>query len=351
MTDEKISQTNLQLVDWERIFSLYPAEYLHCHLNALALPPKVKDNLKFLSTACLLKNQKRLRVICRLAALAETNNIPLLFVKGAAEIAEHAEKADYMYSRTMADIDVIAHSMHVPQLHKLLSEDGNRFYDYGLAPVFKSNRKALNQYILDKTGHLVYNHSSPTDEIELHRNVTNDSDLKSYPPIFLSAIWKDARTITLEKQIIHLPSPEHILVQSICHAASPKNVIFFPDSPLRQKTQSLDDYINLVLNCSQLRFLCQLHLMLKYFTSFDVSKVQELLSKVNSPLLEEYVALASYYIKDFGLRDNVTAEEIAYTRKHNITANFLRQDLRYKTVKLLNSAFTGGRRALFSTVF
>ena len=318
-------------VDWNRIIALYPASYL-CYLPNL--PPAIKGRMKALALECFVKNQKRLYLIRTLANMAQTHSIPLLFVKGAAEIARNSANNVYITSRTMADIDVICRNEHLEALHRLLQQNGHVFYDYGLSEVFNSDKSKLNLYLIKKTGQFVYNFGSPTDVIELHCNVTNETDLGSYPPDFIELLWNKADSVLLEGISITIPSLEHRVTHCLCHAASPKNNIFFPEGQIRKKSQTLRNYSNAVLDREQLRFLCQMQLMLSNTNGLNEIEVQELLARVHNPLLKDYTALVSHYLKTFRCKD-VSMKNLIDARKENIRTHMFSDYIRYRTIALL----------------
>jgi hypothetical protein len=337
-------------IDWIKLFLFYPSTCLYSKVHRLGLPPQVEGTLKQLAVQCMLRNQKRLNLMRRIAAIATEARIPVLFVKGAAEIADHADDDIYMYSRTMGDIDMICEGEHIERLHGLLVEGGHIFHDYGLADAFDGDMAMLRHYLLTKTGHLSYNFDSDTDKIELHRNVSNDADLSSYPPRFFDLLRDEARTVALGPHRAFIPSPEHMVAYCLCHAASPKNNIFFPETPLPGSPQPMRDSIPFNLGCFQLRLLSQLQRLLESYPGLDMEKIRSLLVTVQNPLLQDYIALASYYLEGFTLQESVTPQMLIAARRRNIRIHFLQQYARYKVVGLLRKYFHGKARTSVNRV-
>ncbi len=285
-------QCLLETVNWEDIFRYYPAECL----AALPLPEPIATRVRTLANARHAANTRRLALIRTLTMRAAAEGIPLLYVKGAAEIVAHARSASFLSARIMADIDVLCPPAQIENLHHMLQAAGHDFYDYGLTEVLQGDAAAVIRLCLHKMGHLVYHHGHPTDTLEVHIAPTGVRDLRHYPPEFCDMLWRDAITVDLSGVGIQIPSPEHRLVYSLCHAASPKNTLLFPSFPPRSPGQSLLDYASMVLDRDTVRHLCQLHLSLTRTRPLQQAQVHALLAQAMHPLLAARLRIVAYYL-------------------------------------------------------
>lgn len=279
----------LEQMPWESVFRFYPVEWL----KAGDLPDHVRAHAAQRAMVNLQQNRRRLQLMSEMARFAEAEGIPLLFVKGAAEIATQPNA--YLSARIMADIDVLCKPEHVARLHALMGAHGHVFYDYGVTPLF-ANAEARDAYLLKKMGQFVYNHGHASDKIEVHTALSGAKDIKNYPPQFLESLWEHARSVEVNGVMVRIPAPEHMMVQSLCHGASPKNVIFFPSFPPRERGQGLFAYIHFVLNREIIRHLCQLRLLLNANPELNRMQVLEMLRHVQNPLLKERMQRAAYVV-------------------------------------------------------
>jgi hypothetical protein len=292
---------------WEglsRYSGLYPFLYPLLKRLQLEPPDPMPRELRAAFRSNSFQNLQRIHFIRQLVAGEQETGIPLLFVKGAAEICEFYTHSNYIGTRILGDIDFLCPDPEIERFHRYLIVQGHKFFNFG-QPEETPSEVVLRDYALRIFAHGVYNHEQ-MNQIELHNRIAAGKNLDSYPPGFTEMLFKESHLVTLEGISVRVPSREHLVVYCICHAASLKDNHMAvlkgsprwggPDIKDESALFSLLEIIHERLTYHQLMYLFKLQLLLEAAgDTLDHDHVKSLLAQVpDQELLTDYLHLTTF---------------------------------------------------------
>jgi hypothetical protein len=270
-------------------------------------------------------NESRIIMIQELAQLFENSGVKILFLKGAAELACLPDDMDFLGRRYMCDIDLLCAAEDITRADELLRSNKHVLWDHNQK---HWSRQEICDFTLGKYSHYIYNvHTKKY--MELHGYVSVGANRSSYPPDFEKLLLEQSVQVNVRGTSVWVPKPEHLLVHSLCHAASKNNnqELVYLDRFYLDEFAHTDCVISppvLIgkrLELNQLRFLLQFKDVLARFSRcLNFSEIRELLHQVSEKDLNEmYVMIASYVFKErFPLIENVSYEAIKMSRQRYV---------------------------------
>ncbi len=271
-------------------------------------------------------NETRIEQIQRLASLFAASAVKVLFVKGAAELTYSADDTDFLGRRYMCDIDLLCASEDIERVHQIIQANGYELWDHRLK--HWSDQQVRN-FSLDRYSHYIYN-AFGKGYMELHGHVAVGANRGSYPTDFEQILMDNSRQVSLRGVDVWVPTPDHLLVYCLCHAASKNNnqELVYLDRFYLDEFAGTDCVIsppvliNRRLDVSQLRFLLQLRDILERFAgSLNFTEIRRLFQQIaDSELNEMYCLAGSYFFADrFPVAKNASVEALRMSRQRYVS--------------------------------
>ncbi len=288
-------------VDWQRLSKatfVLPLCHIRCRERSIiGIPEWFARQAKGCYLHQVSSNESRLVQIQQLARLFEDAGLKVLFLKGAAELAYCSGDVDFFGRRYMCDIDLLCAAEDLPRVDELVRSSGYELWDHGLK---HWTREQVCAFSLKRYSHYIYN-AYGRNYMEVHGHVAVGANRLSYPPDFEKALMEQCQKVDVRGTNVWVPKPEHLVVYSLCHAASRNDnqALVYLDRFYLDEFSGTDCVVsppvlvNRRLDISQLRFLMQLRDLLARFDGcLNLSEIKELLSKGAERDLNERYLLA-----------------------------------------------------------
>jgi len=271
-------------------------------------------------------NEPRIVQIQTLARLFDEAGVKVLFLKGAAELAYCPDDIDFLGRRYMCDIDLLCGIQDLDRVDELVRSIGYELWDHGLK---HWTREQISKYSLSRHSHYIYDVDKPT-YMEVHGHVAAGANRASYPPDFETLLIDQSRQVDVGGTQVWVPKPEHLLVHTLCHAASKNNIrelVYLDRFQLDEFAAtncvvSPPMQVNRRLDISQLRFSLKLRdLLLRFDGCLNFSEIRELFLQVEEKDLNEmYVMVASYIFNErFPVMPEASLETIRMSRQRYVS--------------------------------
>ena len=325
---------NQHSVDWQRLAKatfVLPLCYVRSRDRSLSgIPEWFVRQAKGLYLHQVSSNESRIAQIQQLARLFEKAGLKVLFLKGAAELAYSADDTDFLGRRYMCDIDLLCAAEDLPRVDDLVRANGYELWDHGLK---HWTREQICAFSLKRYSHYIYN-AYGKNYMEVHGHVAVGANRLSYPPDFEKLLMDQSQEVDVRGTGVWVPRPEHLMVYSLCHAASRNNnqALVYLDRFYLDEFSGSDCVVsppvlvNKRLDVSQLRFLIQLRDLLARFDGcLNFAEIKDLLSSVAERDLNEMYVLAGSYAfgERFSVRPAASAEAIKMSRQRYVSRYML----------------------------
>jgi len=275
-------------------------------------------------------NELKIAQMQKLARLFEEAGVKVVFLKGAAELAYSHDDTDFLGRRFMHDVDVLCAPVDLGRVDELLRSSGCQLWDYRLK---HWSREKICQFSLNQYSHYIYDAYGKA-HLEVHGQVAVGANRHSYPPDFERLLMDESQKLDVRGTNVFVPKPEHLVVYSLCHAASRNNnqELIYLDRFYLDEFSGTDCIVsppvlvNRRLDVCQLQFLLRLRdLLIRFDGCLNFSEMKQLFSQVAERDLNEMYVMAGSYIFDerFPVSSSRSSEAIRMTRQRYVSRYML----------------------------
>ncbi|HVE14203.1 MAG TPA: nucleotidyltransferase family protein [Elusimicrobiota bacterium] len=341
--DKELARAAARGLDWKRVVRADFARPFLCARAGAPAPEGVPERVRSAAEAARLRNallnERRIRLIGRIAGTLRAAGIPVVFVKGASEIVRFYGSDEHMGARTMDDVDFFCAPERVDEADRALRAAGHvwfRNYDKYTA----AERWRSGQYVYGRG----------LEQVELHWEPSNTAEgMAGYPEGFSAKLRASAEAVELRGAEVLVPRPEMMLAYLVCAASNRGDnalqvsrrrgtgPLFSWDSYCQDRAQDLlEDAGQVRSDAQQLAFLFRLRAFMDACGSaLDPRAARRALDTVRDRrLLDIYLGLAARLLEGCPpLLSSAPSLEELFRRRAEFIAREKRKAVRYRIVR------------------